>query len=394
MSLPDNYISKEKAARLADERFNNKVIQAMKRFYSQELEKQGFDSSAIEECPIDDSEVRSFIEYIKSDPAIGFGKKGAETEGCFALFKAVFHAGVAASYIYADDDPSEADLRACLLEEFEKAGTRIVDGNVYFCMQLLDADTRAAREYSAQTIDALYNEIKKPFEGFCKYTDNQKKTSISAVMDICSTAFAIGYDYGEFLAANYDDEDEEEPEQAPEPEDDSEGYYFENMMELALYGQKAGKGKKVIWLSGDDYLDRYKKGYALFEQKQYQQALSVYKECLSLNPVGISARFEICECYLALRDYQKAKNALLEMKDYLYARGLAAKFYRRFGYILAEEGAYSESAACYKFSQSYEKHPSVPNELKYLKSKGGARALRGDPQMILESAGIPIIKIG
>ena len=40
MSLPDKYISKEKAARLADEEFKNKVIRAMKRFYSQELEKQ------------------------------------------------------------------------------------------------------------------------------------------------------------------------------------------------------------------------------------------------------------------------------------------------------------------------------------------------------------------
>ena len=396
MSLPDKYISKEKAARLADEKFNNDIIRAMKHFYREELENRGFDSSAIDECPIDDSEVRSFIDYLRSDPAIGFGKKGKETEDCFALFKAAYHAGIAASYIFAYDDPSEVDLRASLLEEFEQVEMGIADGDTYFCMQLLDtdADSHAAREYSAQTIKAVYNEIKRPFEGFCEFVDIHNEAKLSVLTDICATAFGIGYDYGEFLAANYDDEAEEEPEQEPEQEDDSEGYYFENMMELALYGQMAGKSKKIIWLSGNDYLDQFKKGYDFFERKQYRQALEEYKRCLALNPVGVSARFEICECYLALKDYQSAKNALLEMKDYLYARGLAAKFYRRFGYILAEEGDYSVSAACYKFSQSYEKHPSVPNELKYLKSKAGTKALRGDPQMLLESAGIPIIKIG
>ena len=132
MSLPDKFISKEKAARLADEKFNNDVIRAMKRFYREELENQGFDSSAIDECPIDDSEVRSFIEYIRSDPVIGFGKKGKEKEGCFALFKAAYHAGIAASYIFADDDPSEIDLRASLLEEFEQVEMGIADGDTYF----------------------------------------------------------------------------------------------------------------------------------------------------------------------------------------------------------------------------------------------------------------------
>ena len=37
-------------------------------------------------------------------------------------------------------------------------------------------------------------------------------------------------------------------------EDESEGYYFQNPIELAIYGKFHGKDKTVCWLTGNDYI--------------------------------------------------------------------------------------------------------------------------------------------
>ena len=50
------------------------------------------------------------------------------------------------------------------------------------------------------------------------------------------------------------------------PSADSEGYYFESPIELAIYGKLHSNNKTVYWLSGDDYWIEYKKGYEYFEQ--------------------------------------------------------------------------------------------------------------------------------
>ncbi len=126
---------------------------------------------------------------------------------------------------------------------------------------------------------------------------------------------------------------------------ESEGYYFENPIELAIYGKLYAKDKTVYWLSGDKYLVEYKKGYQLFEQGQYSRAIEAYKKCLELNPIGLSARFEICESYLKIGNLSSARNTLLEMKDFLIEEKNIARFYRRMGYIEIEKGNYMKNAA-------------------------------------------------
>ena len=132
-----------------------------------------------------------------------------------------------------------------------------------------------------------------------------------------------------------------------------EGYYFENPLELAIYGMLYAKDKNVRWLSGDNYLVEYQKGYQLFEQGRYNKAIEAYKKSLELNPIGLSARFEICEAYLAMGNFPAARNTLLEMKDFLIEEKCIARFYRRMGYIEIKEENYKVAAACYQYSRKF-----------------------------------------
>ncbi len=172
---------------------------------------------------------------------------------------------------------------------------------------------------------------------------------------------------------------------------DSEGYYFESPIELAIYGKLRANNKTVYWLSGDNYWVEYKKGYQLFEQGLFAKAIEAYKKCLELNPIALSARFEICEANLKMGNLSVAKNALLEMKDFLIEEKNIARFYRRMGFIEIEKGNYKVAAACYQYSQKFENHPSVAQELMYIKSKGGFGVASGNPEKVLSAAGLPIL---
>lgn len=173
--------------------------------------------------------------------------------------------------------------------------------------------------------------------------------------------------------------------------DDPEGYYFESAVELAIYGKFFSKGKKVTWLSGDNYWNIYKKAYQLFEQGEYVKAIDAYNDCLVLNPIGLSARFEICEAYLKIGNINAARRTLLEMKDFIIEDESIARFYRRMGFIEIERENYEVAAACYNYSKKYENHPSVSQELLYIRSRGGVRAISSNPISVLKKTDIPII---
>ena len=98
---------------------------------------------------------------------------------------------------------------------------------------------------------------------------------------------------------------------------DPDGFYFESPIELAIYGKLYAKDKTVYWLSGDKYWDEYKKGYQLIDQGLYGMAIPVFRRCLELNPIGLSARFEMCEAYLKMGKLPEARRTLLNMKDFL-----------------------------------------------------------------------------
>lgn len=60
-----------------------------------------------------------------------------------------------------------------------------------------------------------------------------------------------------------------------------EGYYFENIFEFTAF-IKEHEGRNIVWKNGDNYISEYKKGYQLFEQGKYIEAIKVYEHCLEL----------------------------------------------------------------------------------------------------------------
>ncbi len=181
-------------------------------------------------------------------------------------------------------------------------------------------------------------------------------------------------------------------ESEKQQEQETESYYFENVFELATYGKLFAKDKKVIWLSGDNYIKLYQKGYQLFEQRRFNEALLTYNDCLKLNPIGISARFEMCETFLGMGQVNAAAGVLMELHQFLlFDEKQMAKFYRRFGFIKIEQGDLRTAAACYQYSRKFENHPSIQQEMAYIKSKGGPTIPLNNPERILRDAGIPIL---
>lgn len=180
-------------------------------------------------------------------------------------------------------------------------------------------------------------------------------------------------------------------------EESSEGYFFQDPIELVIYGKLHGRDKTVYWLSGNDYIEAYNKGFQLFEQGRFQEALVAYRDSLKLNPVGLSARFEMCEVFIKMMKYADAKKTLLEMKDYLIDGKNIARFYRRLGFITTEEGSYDCALAAYAYSLNFEKHPLVKNEMSYIlhtsrMSTTRASDIINNAESILKKSGLPVLK--
>ncbi|MBO5379375.1 MAG: tetratricopeptide repeat protein [Clostridia bacterium] len=170
-----------------------------------------------------------------------------------------------------------------------------------------------------------------------------------------------------------------------------EGYYFENFTEFALYVKVNKPKTEVVYLSGNNYKDMFMSGIELFEQKKFEKAIETLNECLKLNPVGISARFELVECYICTKQFELAKKTLLDMKEYLESHTNKARFYRRLGFISIEEKDYKTAYCCYKYSLNYENHYTVPQELKYIKSSSNSSFLFVSIKNTLKNKSIPLL---
>lgn len=168
--------------------------------------------------------------------------------------------------------------------------------------------------------------------------------------------------------------------------------YFENPDEFVMY-INLHQDSNIVWESSDKYIELFQKGYHFFEQKQITKAIDIYKECLDLNPIGISARFELVECYIANKQLSLAKKSLYEMTDFLYEDAMKAKFYRRLGYIATEKNSYKEAYACYIYSLKYENNPSVMQELIYIDSRIGDSIENIDIEKTLAENNIPLLKL-
>lgn len=204
-----------------------------------------------------------------------------------------------------------------------------------------------------------------------------------------------GFDLaGENTPEEFELEEKNTVEEEPAADDqDAERYYFESQEEFITYSQKCDGSKNVIWLSGDAYLDKLKEGYDLIEENKPDEAVEALNEALKLNPIGISARFELCEAYIRLKKFSTAEKTLLNMKDMLTKPEHIAKFYRRLGFIQTDNYKnYAAAVACYLYSTKFEQNPTAIQELMYITQLGGKGALKKDPVKLLKKNNIPIIE--
>lgn len=175
---------------------------------------------------------------------------------------------------------------------------------------------------------------------------------------------------------------------------EADRFCFADQMEFVMYAghcKKLGQTKNVIWENKSTYQDLFMQGYRLFEDRKFRKAIEAFQKALKVNPVGINARFEICECYLQIGNLLGARSALLDMQEYLVEAKNIARFYRRMGYIAIEQKDYRLAAAYFIFSMRYEKSNLVADELMYIHSITGGIEPIGNPEEYLRSSGIPIL---
>ena len=175
----------------------------------------------------------------------------------------------------------------------------------------------------------------------------------------------------------------------------TEKYCFADQIEFILYAKHckdAGKKNGIVWTADNSYHDLFMKGFNLFERGQYGKALWAYQDALKVNPVGINARFEICECYIKLGLLPGARQTLLDMQEYLIEATNAARFYRRMGFIATEQGDYRLAVACFLLSLKYEKSDYVKSELMYITSVTGKIIRVSNPKAVVKAAGLPVLE--
>ncbi len=287
----------------------------------------------------------------------------------------------------------QADIIITSLGKIINVDLDSLDAKGYLELLKIYVDVLTRKVAFPMTDDEIVVSLQMRHPEFVKSPTMAKSILAYVTLNMLNHDFALETQTDYDLLSENIEADTEKAAQPEEIDGIEVGFYFENVMELAIYGKLFGAGRKVLWLSGDAYISQYKKGYQLVEEGKYREAIAVLNASLKVNPIGISARFELCECHLHLNELEKARKLLIDMSTYLLDAKSIAKFYRRMGYIEIENGNNLAAIACYIYSRNFENHPSIEQELQYISAKVGIN-IRGNmdnPSKILEKYGIPIL---
>lgn len=146
-------------------------------------------------------------------------------------------------------------------------------------------------------------------------------------------------------------------------EEESIGYYFANKEEFIIYVKAEKPEKKILWLSGDNYINEFQLGYSLVDRNDLNSAVEHFNKAISWNPVAIDARFELINCYYGLKRIDEAIGSLKYMEKYLARKKDVAHYYRAFGYFFVENRDYKRGAAAYRLSLDYDNNAIALGEL-------------------------------
>lgn len=108
------------------------------------------------------------------------------------------------------------------------------------------------------------------------------------------------------------------------------------------------------------------KAYALCELKRHEDAIQALNHALLYNPISTDIRFELVENYLQLRQYDQVARIMKELETLVIYPKEIAKYYRRYGYLLTEEGKFKPALACYMFSLHLEPSDLAVSEVGYI----------------------------
>lgn len=128
------------------------------------------------------------------------------------------------------------------------------------------------------------------------------------------------------------------------------------------------------------------------DEKRYLEAIPLYTRCLAVNPVAYRTRLELITCYTMLGQYGKAHEQVNTLAQFRMPQPILAAFYRRYGYLLCEEGKNLESYACYQYSLRFESSDLARGEIQYLSSIMRKNLSKYDPEKIMRKNGIPVLQ--
>lgn len=189
---------------------------------------------------------------------------------------------------------------------------------------------------------------------------------------------------------------EHEEDQTPVSDADSGkqvNYQFEGLSEFLAYVPiSQAKGVSVAWVEGKDYRENFDKAYKLLDERRYLDAIPLYKKCLAVNPVAFRVRLELLTCYTMLGQYGKAHEQVKALSQYRMPTPILAAFYRRYGYLLAEEGKNLASYACYQYSLGFESSDLARGEIEYLSSIMREDLSKYDTEEIMRQNDIPFLE--
>ena len=116
----------------------------------------------------------------------------------------------------------------------------------------------------------------------------------------------------------------------------------------------------------DEYVRAYREGVQLFNEGKYPEAIEAYTRAVRCDETETLAHMEIAEAYIAMHDFEKAREWLHKVIPNIRNDSEKARVLRRLGFIAIEEGKYEAGAAFYTCSRKYEDSELATNDLAYI----------------------------
>ena len=141
-------------------------------------------------------------------------------------------------------------------------------------------------------------------------------------------------------------------------------YYFENDDEYSIFIKQLYNGSTFHWeANSTKYIDMIKEATKLFDKGDSEDAITIYRNAISINPVAVKARYGLASCFIELNQPYNAIQEILKMKSYFSSNRDIANYYRQLGKALTNAEEYESAYACYKYSLFFDENDIAFREM-------------------------------